>query len=315
MFSLLKSIKAKLLISFFLLIFLFVTSTVFLFFVYQNNIGEYKVRVEKLVLEYRLADIMPDYIDSYYSLVRVRGKSVERLQLYEKNKQEIIETIDLLNSHTFDEESKNVFEGITNIIASIIDDCEKGLDEIRNNSVQGATNYYTDANEKNVFINENVIQLTFKELEAIHSVEEDIEKSNLFFLIIGGMLVLLLIILSVAYSIIFSLRLSNAIKELDVLAKNISDGKLDTKVNKKLLRKNDEIGSLANTFSKMIKGIQRRIDELDRGNKEISDSQKKIEMKNDNLEKFNKLAVDRELKMVELKKKIEEYEEKKNDKK
>jgi len=114
----------------------------------------------------------------------------------------------------------------------------------------------------------------------------------------------------VVFSFIFAKRLTDPIINLSKTANRITEGNLKLKVNRKLLRRKDEIGILSNSFNTMIKRLDEEIDSQKKVSNDLADSRKELESRNFQLEKFNKLAVGRELRMVDLKKRIKELERK-----
>lgn len=115
--------------------------------------------------------------------------------------------------------------------------------------------------------------------------------------------------------VLISLLLNNIILKniysLNQATIKMQEGKMDTPIG---IKTDDEIGALANTFDSMRLAIKSQKEQLEEYSKSLEEKVKErtqqLESMNDELKGFNTLAVGRELKMVELKKRVEELEEK-----
>ena len=91
---------------------------------------------------------------------------------------------------------------------------------------------------------------------------------NIAYVIFGS------IIFSLIVSIFFSRNFTKPIITLTTFSKNLSDGKLDERIN---FKRNDEIGSLANSFNRMANELEKGRNQLLNSNAELADSRTHIE--------------------------------------
>ena len=90
-------------------------------------------------------------------------------------------------------------------------------------------------------------------------------------------------------------------------ANKVGAGDLEFRLN---IKRNDEIGSTAESFDTMAAKLQKSREVMQNYSKElekkVKEKTKTLEKTNEDLQKFKNLAVGRELKMIELKKKLKE---------
>ena len=123
--------------------------------------------------------------------------------------------------------------------------------------------------------------------------------------------IIILLLAEFLLIIIFSRRFIRPIKKLTDYAAEIGKGNLEIKIK---IKSKDEVGKLANAFSRMAQDLKKSKNELEKYSqdleRQISKRTKELVVKVEELEKFQELTVGRELKMIDLKKKIKEIEEK-----
>jgi nitrogen fixation/metabolism regulation signal transduction histidine kinase len=110
--------------------------------------------------------------------------------------------------------------------------------------------------------------------------------------------IVLIFLIAIFLSLFISRIISKPIKDLQEVALEISQGKEDKRV---IINSKDEIGKLGEVFNQMAENIKNS----KRG------IENKVKERTAELGELNSFMVDRELKMVELKKKIDELENKK----
>ena len=112
------------------------------------------------------------------------------------------------------------------------------------------------------------------------------------------------------FSLFLSLMLSRSItvplRKLKEGAEKIGEGKLDTRIE---IKSKDEFGELASSFNKMVEDLKKSTISINDSKGIIEERTSQLNAKIKELEIFNKLAVGRELKMIELKKRVKEMEE------
>ncbi len=310
-------IRLRLILSF--LIIICVLSSVIAGFMLLHfyTINEYRKLTENLILENRFTESVPDFIETYYKAV-LAPTSKERRDAYMVQRDELLLTISRLDEAIVYDESKVSYRGLKNVISVIIENSDKGIRYIEKGNLTAASAYYNDALNKKFFVIESTANLMIKELKYAELLQEEIDRTYNLIILMVSLLTLIVIIACVVFALLFSHRLTVPIIRLSRLANEVAKGKMKSSVDKSLLKRGDEIGSLSKSIDIMIGNLRTKIEELEEANEaskkaeeEAEKSKIDIEKVNTELERFNKLAVGRELKMVELKKKIRELESKK----
>jgi nitrogen fixation/metabolism regulation signal transduction histidine kinase len=118
---------------------------------------------------------------------------------------------------------------------------------------------------------------------------------------------LMVLVFSIIFSIFLAKSIYKPIASLQKGTEEISKGNLDVVLP---VKTNDEIGLLTKSFNQMSADLKQSITATKEKTNELEKSKDELKSKMDELERFSRLAVGRELKMIELKKKIQESEEK-----
>ncbi len=305
----LNNIKTRLLFSFIIVIAVLLLQIAYFSSVHFSIVAQYKEVTDNLVLENKFTYYVPEFTQAYYNLVNSPG-NIERTSKYNQLHDEITEAFSKLDESIISKDSKIAYRGLKNYIMIIVDLCDDGIKHIEKGELIESTNIYKDVIGKTRFINENSGNLIVKELSYAEELQMKIEETHANTINTVLILIVLTALGCVVFSFIFAKRLTDPIINLSKTANRITEGNLKLKVNRKLLRRKDEIGILSNSFNTMIKRLDEEIDSQKKVSNDLADSRKELESRNFQLEKFNKLAVGRELRMVDLKKRIKELERK-----
>ncbi|MEK6864110.1 MAG: HAMP domain-containing protein, partial [Nanoarchaeota archaeon] len=143
-----------------------------------------------------------------------------------------------------------------------------------------------------------------KQLNAQREIVANAVRSALKFGVL--MSAVLIGILLMALLLVFQYFLK-PISMLEKGANKVGAGDLEFRLN---IKRNDEIGSTAESFDTMAAKLQKSREVMQNYSKElekkVKEKTKTLEKTNEDLQKFKNLAVGRELKMIELKKKLKE---------
>lgn len=141
-----------------------------------------------------------------------------------------------------------------------------------------------------------------------------ISKNNA--ILLRTILISILIILVVVILAFLSIQkfITNPIIRLRDVAREVGKGKLNTKIE---VKSEDELGELSSAFNQMTKNLKESRKELEEYNNEletkVEERTKKLKEKLDDLERFAKLTIGREERMIDLKRRIKDLEEKRNE--
>ncbi|MEM4397792.1 MAG: hypothetical protein QW757_04175 [Candidatus Woesearchaeota archaeon] len=155
-------------------------------------------------------------------------------------------------------------------------------------------------------------ETTFKFFFLIDSLNKIKYQKIISLSLIYFLILLMLFLVMIYYSKNYIIKpINNLIRDID----NMKKGKsiIKSKIS------NDELGILKRYFYEFFDELQeskKKIEEHDKElEKSIKEKTKELEIKIAELEKFQKITIDRELKMIELKKKLENFANKKNEEK
>lgn len=212
----------------------------------------------------------------------------------------------LLEAEGEEEEEEELIEYFEAEVAALISDSEKIIAAKKNGeSQQKLIEDYRALDERN----ENFLVKLEEEIEhdtgqlnmQREIVSNAVQSSLRFGVIVSAALIGILLV-----SMLFILQYF--LKPLSMLEKGadkIGAGDLEFRLN---LRRNDEIGSTADSFDTMAAKLQKSREVMQNYSKELEkkvrERTKELEKTNVDLKKFKELAVGREIKMIELKKKI-----------
>ncbi|PLX27973.1 hypothetical protein C0583_01930 [Candidatus Parcubacteria bacterium] len=189
---------------------------------------------------------------------------------------------------------------------------------VLNNQVEGkdisvaATTYIDEFNAPAKLLDGKLITEKYNIINEIKNVKKRIEK--IIFISIA-----ILLFFVIFLSIIFSKKLIQPIRILHDGFRDVGNNVSNARVE---IKSNDEMEDLGYDFNSMAEKLSEQKKELADYNKtlekkvkertsQLLKSKESLEAKNRDLEKFNKIAVEREMKMIQLKKRISELEQNK----
>lgn len=306
-----STIKGKLLRTIIFIIGVLSCTSIGLFIIHFVVVEKYKAISDNMVTEYTLINSVSDLIASYNS--RFRNTDINETaenEKIEKTKLIISEKIVFLDRHIVDQTSQATYLGLKNTITDVIKEVDKGLEELKEGDINGASTHYQAANKKYVFVKENGNKLISNELGYAQSIQSKIDNVYKMSSVAGILVLVLAIGGSIIYAFRFSNKVATPLRRLTTIAEEVAAGNMQVALNQELLDRSDEIGRLSRSYSIMLTKLIKSISELDASNKGLQEISQAVTTKNTELEKLNTYMINRELKMIELKKLVKEYEEK-----
>lgn len=267
--------------------------------------------VDRMTTEYSLISISNDLVQSYNAVTK-NPTDPQVTSHYESLHTNILSTLTSLNKTITQQETRILFAGVEHTVRAVLDDCDKGIAEIKQNNFTSLSDHYAQANSDNGFVNDNTRTLLENELKILYTSQQSLQRTytititgtvGLFLLIIG-------IIIALARS--FTIQLVKPLTALSFFAKDIADGNLETHEKQAFEITNDEIGSLTQSVQTMVRKLIEMIDKEHSTNDELKHASDTLSENNSELQRMNALMIGRELKMTELKKEIEELKSKIN---
>jgi methyl-accepting chemotaxis protein len=266
---------------------------------------QYAQITNRLLLENRFATLAPSLLDSYLELATV-GWSVDyaRNQFLE-TRGEIDEIILELDSTIVEDPSRQHYQALRAFMLRILGLVDEGVTALQQGKISDVWDRYReDLGQIRQFVPENIGNLMVHELALMENLQGRTESLNRTISIVTSVLILLILLADIVLVRMMSRRITEPLTGLTDMAEAISQGDLDRKVAVELVKRSDEIGTLASSFDRMLSRLDTEIRSQKEANALVIKTNQEIAGKNEQLAKFNRLMVDRELKMVELKKKI-----------
>lgn len=278
------TIRQKILYSFVVVISLLVVSLVSVFYFHNSSIGEYKKISNNLIVEYRLASSVSSFIELYNAAV-IAPASTERINAYEKSKQEILDALSVLDSAFQNEEHRVEYLGVKRIVLGIVEECDRGLTEVQKGNVTIALDIYNQSLYKKSFVTENTTSLILAEISHLDELQTKIENKYAEQLLIILLWVTGIVFTTTLYSLLFARRITSPIKVLSESSQKVSRGNYALRIGNELLLRKDEVGVLARSFNNMLENLNLKITQVESGNNMIMETKKHLEERNDELER------------------------------
>lgn len=242
-----------------------------------------------MVSEYRLIDGVSALLFSYDKIIKSPNDISERDNLKKIHK-EILSLLDDLDQSIVNYESRVAFNGLKNTIEGIFLDIEIGVKGLDSGDYLEAVNRQTEVYDKKDFIKDNSVNLILKELKYSKDLQIEIAKIKNVSQAIAILLMFLIVFFCVWYAFSFSSKFVAPLVNLSNLAQAVKKGDFNVKIDSNILKENDEVSFLANSFDSMIVQIKNDIEKLQKYNLEIKDSRDKLEEEKQKLQKYLNVA-------------------------
>ena len=282
-------VKKKLLNSFFAIIAILLISEAFFIAMDYIVLLKYNAITDNMISEYSLIGETSALVSSFNKRIKSPTDKAE-INNYNQISSDTKNLLAKLKIVIVDSDSKIAFVGLENNINDVFYNVEIGLNSLAAGNYLDAVSRYDAANQKNSFVTVNTTNLLLKELNYAKNLQVEIEKVRLLSELIGILLLLMTVGGCVWYAIVFSNKLISPLIHLTKLAKLIEGGDLNTTVDTKLLKGNDEVASLANSFNTMVLSLRISINKLQEYNTEIKNSRNHLKSEKNKLQQYLDIA-------------------------
>lgn len=303
-----NKLQTRLIGAFLLVIFSIFVITIFISITQRDLLNRYNTITTTQSRTYEISTLTDNLITNYSKRIRETNDSTLQTEYMSIN-QDITSHLRDIESTLINEESHSAFVRLERLVSSMQDDYTNGVKAATEGDLITAFSVYDELTRKNFYVNDNTAGLIFTELEATQDVHAEIVTASQRNYFLGIGLGSIVFIVSVIFSYTFSRRIARPLSMLNTLTKEIGRGNFDFHINPSLLKKEDEIGSLANSFNQMKLKVGESLTKLQTSNKKLLQAQKELEQSNRELKRINKVMTGREMKMIELKDKISELED------
>lgn len=265
-----------------ILLLLLSLASVFAFHIY--SLREYKDISDTLVLENALSYRVTNLITAFKA-VEFAPDDATRLKQYVDERNAVRNTLEQLDLAISNDDSKVAYNGLKNIIEHILADLDAGYAALKVGDIVASGAHSKNAFDKRAFLDSNVTELILTELHYLDSIQNDIQESYRIQLRVVGLWTAFVVLLVTAYSFVFSRKLTLPIIQLSQLAERISHGSYQLETPGTLLHERDEIGSLAQSFDRMLRMLKTKIVQTEMTSAQISEAKQRLEERNADLVK------------------------------
>lgn len=297
-----KSIRNKITLAFIVVITIMIMMVATIVIVNFNLLNKYKMINENIVYEQELKDDVLTLIEESYSGFNANDYSIYNTKLKEIRSLE--NNLDIrFGGIDIDGETRLSYRSVKNSLNTVIDEIE---DIKKRQNEEGAISYITtsfqDSISKFEFVKSNISDLLIVETKNIAKITQEINKKQSLLISLISLSIVLTSVILLIFAFIFSRKITKPITRLSEAASRISDGDLSMIINKELLERKDEMGSLSKSFNNMVLKLREKIIAYEISNTELDEKVK--ETTNTNLELENNKTV-----IVNL---LEDFEEEKS---
>jgi signal transduction histidine kinase len=182
-------------------------------------------------------------------------------------------------------ETKIAFRGLKTSLEGVIKEIEVAKTGWESsNQISDISTAFTTANAKFEYVKQAIANLFIVETKNTADIVRKTERIQIIIIVSLGIIVILTILGIIVMAISFSRKITAPLIRLTELAKGISKGNLDLKVDKDLIKNEDETGILSSSFDIMLKRVNTEIDSQKKISKDLEESRKVIEGYNKTLQ-------------------------------
>ena len=179
----------------------------------------------------------------------------------------------------------------------------------QNGDLSSISTFYKENATQYDYVTQSITDLILAENVNLTTVTQQTEQLETRLLYLTIAIFILGTLISIIISVIFSNRLINPLVSLALIAGGITSENLEFNIEEKMMKRQDEIGSLFRVFKSMVGQIKEKIEKINESNALLEKEKQKAEKNLKEVENLNNLMVGRELKMIELKNEIARLKE------
>lgn len=254
-----KSIKAKMITTFTVVIVLLFGINIFSVYKSYTYNQKYRILINNTVKEGRIKEIAESMVELTGNILT--SNKEEDLIKFNDSWKEIEEICNYLDNTIESDDSISSYNILRNLIINTKIDCNNAILFNKNSETAvKASDSYNSAEKKIQYVQAASGELLGKEVNYMKTVQEEIDKSFNSNLIISMTLLIIVGLGCLGYSVLFSNNISKKLIKLKEVAKEIADG--DLTYNNEFeqnIKSKDELIILENTFTDMKKSLNSTI--------------------------------------------------------
>ncbi len=280
----------KTLVIAFLIIVMAMTAGIAVTALYHFKIFQtYRQITRNLDMQHRILNSVSDTILAYY----FSAKNIHNVNFrneYRQKTKELKELLRKLEGTIVDYKSKMAYQKTKKTVDDLIAKCDKGIEDVQQGSSIALSQYYEEANQIKRSVEESVEALIVSELNHATMLQKTIDSNNRLALFIGVPLIFCIIFGCIIFAVIMSGKITQPVVMLSVLAHKIADGDLKIEVDKSLRDRPDEMGTLAESISKMVYTLRSKIIQIEQAHHDLLKKNRQLQIAQSKLIQSEKMA-------------------------
>ena len=264
-----KSIRTKIIKAFLLVVLGAVILITAIIVVNLNLVNRYKQINQNIIYEEQLRDNVSLLVEDIYNAFKSNNYTDYDTRLADiKTEENILDT--RFSDPSANGQTKIDYRSVKNALNAVVDLTENAKNNFeKNGTIIGISDIFQKASADFSFVEQDMRDLLFAEAENITNTTASVQTIQNTLTPIVLAILLLSAIFLVIFSIFFTKKITDPLANLASIAKRIIDGDSKLTVQKELLDRTDEIGSLSVSFDAMIKNLREKIIGLELSGKKL----------------------------------------------
>lgn len=258
-----RSLQTRLLQSFLAIITIFIVIMGSIYWLNTYLVNQYKSVSTSMIAGYQLTETVNTLITAYNN--RFLSSNISETSANKQisdAKSKINDLITQIDGLLVDDKSFASFTGLKNTINDVVNEVDIGVASLNAGDFSTASSHYAVANKKYTYVTQNSSTFLFDQLQYSVALQDRTNNSYKTLTIGAIPIIIISIFGSVFYAYRFSRKLVLPLSELTTVASAISRGNSDAIVRPELEKHTDEVGSLARSFSRMLRTLRGYIEQL-----------------------------------------------------
>jgi PAS domain S-box-containing protein len=155
--------------------------------------------------------------------------------------------------------SLTAYRGAKNSIAAVIEDITETKNQLEKGNIGSISSFYEKNFTKLEYAKQSITDLIVAETENLATVTRQMQTPRTILIFAIFAIVIFGTFFSVIFAFFISDRISRPLVVLSSLAEKIPTGNLEFNVDKQMLERNDEVGSLFRSFKNMVEQLKEKI--------------------------------------------------------
>ena len=218
-------------------------------------------QMDVVIDEYRLSE-ETDRLLVYYNACIQNPQGEACREQFGQSVREIDVLLRRLERPRLDPGIQAAHAGLENSVLHVRTRCLDGLKALDARDMRTTENIYQELMRKQPFILENSTRLIVQEVQWAAARQDQARRANGWRLLLLSLAAAGLVLASLAYALSVAKKITHPLRHLTRVVRSSAAGRFATHVDAALLKRRDEVGSLAQSFEHMLDQLRRSLDDL-----------------------------------------------------